>query len=120
MVTITPAANATYNDPALTNRLVTALRGVLGQKNVVEVEPTMVFEDFAEFNLAGIPSVDPWIGAANPEKFATAQQSGSPLPQRSPGILTQPHSATWAPDYVPTLKTAITVETTECWSYSWQ
>lgn len=105
LITITPAANATYNDPALTNRVVTTLRGVLGQKNVVEVEPTMVFEDFAEFNLAGIPSVDLWIGAVNPEKLATAQQSGSPLPQL--------HSATWAPDYVPTLKKAITVETTE-------
>jgi len=105
LITIAPAANATYNDPALTNRLVTELRGVLGQKNVVEVEPTMVFEDFAEFNLAGIPSVDLWIGAVNPEKFAAAQQSGSPLPQL--------HSATWAPDYAPTLKMAITVETAE-------
>src|ERR1700731_158348 len=56
IVKITPAANATYNDPALTKRLVATLRGVLGQANVVEVEPTMVFEDFAEFNLAGIPS----------------------------------------------------------------
>ena len=72
---------------------------------LASLSPTMVFEDFAEFNLAGISSVDLWIGAVNPEKFATAQQSGSPLPQ--------PHSATWAPDYVPTLKTAITVETTE-------
>jgi len=102
---ITPAANATYNDPALTNRLVAVLRGVLGQKNVVEVEPTMVFEDFAEFNLAGIPSVDLWIGAVNPDNFSSAQQSGAPLPQL--------HSAMWAPDYASTLRTAITVETTE-------
>jgi hypothetical protein len=28
-------------------------------------------------------------------------------------LLPQLHSATWAPDYVPTLKTTITVETTE-------
>jgi hippurate hydrolase len=104
LIKITPAANATYNDPALTNRLITALRDVLGQANVVQVEPTMIFEDFAEFNLAGIPSVDLWVGAVNPEKFAAAQQSGSTLPQL--------HSATWAPDYAPTLKTAITVETT--------
>src|ERR1039458_2931671 len=57
-VKVTPAANAMYNDPELTNRLVAKLRGVLGQANVVQVEPTMVFEDFAEFNLAGIPSAD--------------------------------------------------------------
>ena len=44
---VTPAANAVYNDPVLTKRLVATLRGVLGQANLVEVEPTMVFEDFA-------------------------------------------------------------------------
>jgi len=105
LVKVTPAANATYNDPELTKRLVTALRGVLGQANVVEVEPTMVFEDFAEFNLAGIPSADFWVGAVEPAKFAAAQQSGTDLPQL--------HSSTWNPDYMPTLKTAMTVETTE-------
>lgn len=105
LVRVTHAANAMYNDPELTKRLVARLRGVLGQANLVEVEPVMIFEDFAEFNLAGIPSVDIWVGAVNPEKFAAAQQSGTPLPQL--------HSATWAPDYAPTIKMAITVETTE-------
>jgi len=99
------AANATFNDPELTKRLVTALRGVLGPANVLEIEPTMVFEDFAEFNLAGIPSADFWVGAVDPQKFTAAQKSGTPLPQL--------HTAAWAPDYAPTLKTAITVETTE-------
>ena len=105
LVKVTHAANAMYNDPELTKRLVSNLRGVLGQANVVEVEPVMVFEDFAEFNLAGIPSADFWVGAVNPEKFAAAQQSGAPLPQL--------HSAAWAPDYAPTIKIAMTVETTE-------
>jgi amidohydrolase len=66
LVKVTPAANAMYNDPALTKRLVATLRGVLGQANVVEVEPTMVFEDFAEFNLAGIPSAEFWVGGVEP------------------------------------------------------
>jgi len=105
LVKVTHAANATYNDPELTKRLVTKLRGVLGEVNVVAVEPVMVFEDFAEFNLAGIPSADFWVGAVNPEKFAAAQRSGTPLPQL--------HSAAWAPDYAPTIKMAITVEITE-------
>jgi len=105
LVKVTHAANATYNDPELTKRLVTKLRGVLGEVNVVAVEPVMVFEDFAEFNLAGIPSADFWVGAVNPEKFAAAQRSGTPLPQL--------HSAAWAPDYAPTIKMAITVEMTE-------
>ena len=105
LVKVTPAANATYNDPELTKRLVAALRGVLGQANVIEVEPTMVFEDFAEFNLAGIPSADFWVGAVEPTKYANAQQSGTDLPQL--------HSSAWNPDYMPTLKMAMTVETTE-------
>jgi metal-dependent amidase/aminoacylase/carboxypeptidase family protein len=105
LVKIAHAANATFNDPELTKRLVTALRGVLGPANVLEIEPTMVFEDFAEFNLAGIPSADFWVGAVDPQKFTAAQKSGTPLPQL--------HTAAWAPDYAPTLKTAITVETTE-------
>ena len=105
LVNVTPAANALYNDPVLTKRLVAVLGSVLGERNVVQVEPKMVFEDFAEFNLAGIPSADFWVGAVNPEKFAAAQRSGTPLPQL--------HSSTWAPDYAGTLKTVITVETTE-------
>ena len=88
----------------LTKRLVDKLQNVLGQSNVVEIEPTMVGEDFAEFNLAGIPSAIFWIGGVNPEKFLAAQESGMQLPQL--------HSSLWAPDYAQTLKTAIIVETT--------
>jgi amidohydrolase len=104
LVKITHAANATYNDPELTKRLVSSLRGTLGAVTFVQVEPTMVFEDFAEFNLAGIPSEDFWVGAVDPKDFAAAQQSGAPLPQL--------HTAAWAPDYAPTIKTAMTIETT--------
>jgi hypothetical protein len=70
LIKVTPAANAMYNDPLLTKRLVAALSRVLGERNVTEVQPKMVFEDFAEFHLAGIPSADFWVGAVNPEKFA--------------------------------------------------
>ncbi len=65
----------------------------------------MIFADFAEFNLAGIPSVEPWVGTVKPESLAAAQQSGTPLPQL--------HSAAWAPDHAPTLKMAMIVKTTE-------
>jgi hippurate hydrolase len=66
------------NDLALTKRLVATLRRVLGEANMVEVEPTMVFEDFAGFNLAGIPSADFWIGAVKPENFAAAGKTLAP------------------------------------------
>ena len=105
LVKVEPAANATYNDPELTKRLATALRNTLGQANLVEVAPRMVFEDFSEFSLAGVPSVIFWVGGVERVKFTAAQQSGTPLP----GL----HSSLWAPDREPTLKTAITVETAE-------
>ncbi len=104
LVKVSPAAHATYNDPGLTTRLVSALRNTLGTANVVEVPPTMGFEDFSEFSLAGVPSAIFWVGGAEPAKFDAAQQSGTPLP----GL----HSSLWAPDREPTLKTAITAATT--------
>ena len=88
----------------MTKRLAFGLRTTLGQANVVEIQPKMVFEDFSEFSRAGVPSALFALGAVEPAKFAAAQQSGTPLP----GL----HSSLWAPDREPTLKTAITMETT--------
>jgi hippurate hydrolase len=97
LVKVTPAANATYNDPELMKRLVAKLPSVLGPANVVEVEPVMIFEDFEEFNVAGIPSVDRWVGAVKPESFAAAQQSGthSHSSTRPPGLLTMLPPSKW-------------------------
>jgi len=103
LVKVTPAANATYNDPELTKRVVAALGNAIGKPNVVEIPPKMVFEDFSEFSLAGVPSAMFFVGAVGPAKFAAAQQPGTILP----GL----HSSLWAPDREPTLKTAITTET---------
>jgi len=103
LIKVTPAANATYNDPELTKRVVAALDNAIGKANVVELPPKMVFEDFSEFSLAGVPSSMFYVGAVEPAKFAAAQQSATPLP----GL----HSPLWAPDREPTLKMAITAET---------
>jgi amidohydrolase len=72
LVRVEPAANATYNDPELTKRLASALRNTLGHANVVEIPPKMVFEDFSEFSLAGVPSVLFAVGGVEPAKFAAA------------------------------------------------
>jgi amidohydrolase len=102
LVQVTPAVNATYNDPELTKRVAAALRNALGEASVAEIPPKMVVEDFSEFSLAGVPSVIFWVGGVEPAKFAAAKQSGSILP----GL----HSSLWAPDREPTLKTAIMAE----------
>lgn len=103
LVKIEPTARAEYNDPDLTNRVVTTLRKTLGQANVVEISAEMTSEDFAEYGQAGVPSLLLHVGAVEPAKFAAAQQSGAPLPSV--------HSPSWAPDRERTLKTAIMVET---------
>jgi len=95
-------ANATFNDPALTRRLGAMLARELGQDNVVEGKPEMVAEDFGEFGkAAGVPSVLLRVGAVEPEKYAAARASGAPLPSL--------HSATFAPDREPTIRTGAAV-----------
>lgn len=93
-----------YNDPALTLRLAAALKKGLGEATVVEMPAKMTSEDFAEYGLAGVPSVLLHIGAVHPSKLAAARQSGIPVPP--------PHSPEWAPEREPTLKGAIRAETT--------
>ena len=96
---------AVYNDPKLTQLLVGALRDALGDNNVLEIPPKMVSEDFSYYAGDGIPEAMFHVGAVNPEQFAQAQQSGTPLPSL--------HSALFAPDFQPTLHTAIETEVTE-------
>ena len=104
-VKLTEGTIAVYNDPKLTQRLVASLRQSLGDSNVIEIPPKMVSEDFSYYAQDGIPEAMFNVGAVNPEKFAAAQRSGSQLPSL--------HSALFAPDFQPTLRTAIETEVTE-------
>jgi len=103
-VTVVEGVSAVYNDPATTQRVRSALAGTLGKDNIVEGKPLMASDDFAEYGKAGVPSVMLSLGAVNPAKFDAAQKSGEALPS--------PHSALFAPDEEPSLKTGIMVETT--------
>jgi hippurate hydrolase len=102
-VTVVEGVSAVYNDPAVTQRLVSALQSAIGKDNVVEGRPIMASDDFAEYGKAGVPSVMLSLGAVNPAKFDAAQKSGEVLPG--------PHSSLFAPDEEPSLKTGILVET---------
>jgi hippurate hydrolase len=93
-----------YNDPALTMRLASALKKGLGETEVVEMPQKMTSEDFAQYGLAGVPSVLLHIGAVDPAKLAAARDTGIPVPA--------PHSPEWAPEREPTLKGAIQAEVT--------
>ena len=103
VVEVVETVKAVYNDPKLTERTVAALRNALGESNVELTSPAMAADDFAEYGRAGVPAFDFWVGAANPEKLEAAHKSGQELP----GL----HSAYFAPDREPSLKTGITAET---------
>ncbi len=68
---------ATFNDPALTERLVQSIGTELGGANVVEIDPAMVSEDFGLFGLEGkIPTALLALGAGDPTALAAGTQPG--------------------------------------------
>lgn len=97
------ASAPVYNDPALTSTLARALTRELGQASVTEMPQKMTSEDFADYGVAGVPSVLLHIGAVAPERLAEATRTGIPVPA--------PHSPEWAPDVERTLKNAVRAET---------
>ncbi len=95
-------AEVVVNDPDLCARLTMALGRALGESNVVAAEPQMTSEDFGVYGrAAGAPSVQFRIGAIDPEVFADAKSRGRLL------LLPGPHSPQFAPDYEPTIRTAV-------------
>jgi hippurate hydrolase len=92
---------ATYNDPALTERLAKVFKSWLGDQNVQPVKPVMGGEDFSEFGRTAdkIPISYFWVGGVKREVFDEATRSGKTLPSL--------HSAFWAPDPEPTIKAGV-------------
>ena len=107
IVTIIPNESSppTYNDPALTTRVKSALVTALGTGNVFDEDPIMASEDFGLFGLEGhrIPTVLFWLGAIEPAKFAAAQAAG----KLAPGL----HTSRFQPDPELTIRTGVTAMT---------
>ena len=93
---------ALYNDPKLTERLVGALQGWLGETNLIRQKPSMGGEDFAEFGRTEpkIPICMMNIGGVGAEAAKESQRTGQPLPSL--------HSPFWAPVPEPSIKTGVT------------
>lgn len=91
-----------YNDPELTNHLAKVLAAALGAENVVQSPPEFASEDFSRFGEPGVKLVDLMVGATEPQKLEQAKKDGSTVP----GL----HTARFAPDLKPTLKTAVETE----------
>lgn len=96
------STDALVNDSALTQRVSAALIRELGPTQVRDAPPEMPSEDFAAFQLAGVPTLMLRIGAIEKTKYEAAMKSGTALP----GL----HSSQFAPDREPVIKAAITAE----------
>ncbi|MEA2416297.1 MAG: hypothetical protein QOI58_2954 [Thermoanaerobaculia bacterium] len=90
------SVDSTYNDPALTERIASALTKGMGAANVIRIDPLMVSEDFGRFGVdRKIPICMLNVGAVDPAKIASGQ--------RLPSL----HSSGFAPLPDPTLRGAI-------------
>ena len=97
----TEGTPATYNDPALTERLKEVFTKLIGKDKVVPVPPIMGSEDVGRFSLEGnqIPAVMFWLGAGDPAVVAESRRTGKPVPSL--------HSAMFAPLPEPTIRTGV-------------
>jgi amidohydrolase len=78
VVTVSEGTPSLYNDPALTDRVVKALRSAIGETNVNEAKPSMGGEDFSEYGLAGVPICMFKLGVvdqARLDEFAARQET---------------------------------------------
>lgn len=99
-IKISESIPATYNDPDLVRRLVPVLKNALGDSNVVQKDPELGGEDFGLYSRAGVPSLMFRVGSVPEKKFAESRKPGGPpLPSL--------HSSRYAPDFKPTLSTAL-------------
>ena len=96
-----PPTQALVNDTALTRRVSAVLIREFGAR-AKDTPPEMASEDFAEFQLAGIPTLMLRVGAVEQAKYDAAMRLGTALPSL--------HSSQFAPDREPTIKTAMLAE----------
>lgn len=97
-----PYTPATWNDPALTERVTRALERGLGDDRVVTLPLVMGGEDFSRYSRTpdNVPAVIFWVGAASTRAVkASKAPGGAALPSL--------HSPFFAPDARPTLTTAV-------------
>ncbi len=99
-IDVSEGTPALFNDPELTERVVAALKPVLGEKNLVEVEPSMGGEDFGRIGRAGVPIVMLRLGGVTKARLDEYRERGVQPPSL--------HSAKFYPDAKEALETGVT------------
>jgi hippurate hydrolase len=96
----TEVTTATFNDPALTDRLAAVFRAALGEQNVFEASRIMGSEDFGYLSdNQKIPTSMFWLGVADPAALKRSRETGVPLPSL--------HSPLFAPVPEQSLRTGV-------------
>ncbi len=92
---------ATFNTPALVERVVGAIKAEIGAKNVFAKAAVMGGEDFSQYGRTAdkIPSFIFWAGAVDPQVYAQTKEAGEALPSL--------HSSLFAPDAQRTIITSV-------------
>jgi amidohydrolase len=93
------------NNPELVMESVKSMKVILGDKNVFQVDPATVAEDFGKYGLTGekIPIAIFWLGGVNKNRYEEHVKSGTFLPPL--------HNSYFAPDFEPTFKTGVSAMT---------
>ncbi len=93
---------STYNDPALTEKVMGAIAQSIGESRVYSRPPSMGGEDFSQFGRTkyDIPTVIFWVGGNDPKAMKAAAEGKAPPPPAN-------HSPFFAPLPEPTLKTGV-------------
>jgi hippurate hydrolase len=105
-VTYLEGTAATVNDPALAKHIADVLKPVLGDRLLfvpAAAPPGAASEDYAEFVVAGVPSVFFGVGGYDPKRLADYKAKGQPVPVN--------HSPYFAPDPAGSIRTGVTVLT---------
>jgi hippurate hydrolase len=98
-IVVSDGTAPTINDPGLVAKVVPTLQSVVGKENVIPVEPTMGAEDFGLFSEGGTPIFMFRLGTIPPSRVAEYRSKGQSLPSL--------HSAVYAPDARPSIKTGV-------------
>ena len=101
-IIITEGIKAVINDPALVATAEKALKAAFGDR-LSQSPATTASEDLSEFGGPDLPMMMFNIGVYEPETWAAANKSGTPLPGN--------HSPLFAPVPKPTIETGITAMT---------
>jgi hippurate hydrolase len=96
---------ATYNDPALADRVQKIFEEALGKERTLSVDPVMGGEDFGRYGRTAeeVPVFMFWLGAVAKDQMAAAERGELKLPSL--------HNSGFAPDPEPTITTGVVAMT---------